>query len=209
MRKALFLDRQELHSAIVDKSPADFVSHFIFEPVPFIFNGDLSLWIKWKTFLAGLIDVDPYDIVLTGSASIGYSLNPKKNYKKFDTDSDIDCGIISQHYFELSWRHLRQIRVSWLALPPQTRRAINMHRNNYIFSGTIATDMVLGVLPFGQAWQSALDQMRAIDPTRDRQVNLRIYRDYDSLRQYQSHGIEQLKTQLLQEEDNSPLGIED
>ena len=67
----------------MEKEPKDFVSHYIFEPVPFAFNSDLSLWIGWKTTLARLLEVDPQDIVLIGTAAIGYSLNPHKGYMAY------------------------------------------------------------------------------------------------------------------------------
>lgn len=66
----MFTDVAALQSALVDREPSDFVSHFIFEPVPFAFRGDLSSWIAWKTVLALNIEVDPRDIVLTGSAAL-------------------------------------------------------------------------------------------------------------------------------------------
>jgi hypothetical protein len=106
----LFPDLAALHSALLEKEPKEFVSHYIFEPVPFAFNDDLASWIRWKTILARLLEVDPQDIVLIGTAAIGYSPNPNNNYKLFDDMSDIDCGVISQYHFELAWRYLRQLR---------------------------------------------------------------------------------------------------
>ncbi|WP_150129720.1 hypothetical protein [Bosea sp. RAC05] len=206
----MFVDQAALQSEILSRSAYDFVSHYIFEPVPFVFHGNMSHWINWKTILSGLIDVDPYDIVLVGSASVGFSLNPSKNYKKFDEHSDVDVGIISAHYFDLAWRFLRQRRPSWLSLPVEIKRAIRQHQNNYVFSGTIATNSMLGVLPFGSAWQGALDHMKNIDPTRGRDIKMRIYRDYDSLRQYQSYGVEQLKTQILEQSSvDDDIDVED
>ncbi len=192
----MFADVEALHSALLEKEPKDFVSHYIFEPVPFAFNSDLSSWIRWKTSLARLLEVDPQDIVLIGTAALGYSLNPNKNYKIFDDTSDIDCGVISQYHFEIAWRYLRQIRPSWLSLPSLSKRAIEMHRKNYVFSGTIASDSILALLPFGPKWQSALDEMSKSPPTVGRAVKLRIYKDYDALRHYQAFGIEKLRTAL-------------
>ncbi|MGA4551464.1 hypothetical protein [Methylorubrum aminovorans] len=205
----MFSDLSELHTAMIEIEPRNFVSHFIFEPVPFLFDGIVSDWIEWKTVLAENIDVDPRDIVLTGSAALGYSLNPVKSFKSFDDNSDIDCGIISPHYFDISWRYLRQLRPSWLSLPSKTKFAIKCHRERYIFSGTIAADSILELLPFGKEWMSALERMSQIVPTNGRQVKLRIYKDFDSLRYYQASNISSLRQDLVApvEEDSGDSEI--
>lgn len=196
MGEALFADVAALHTAILEKSPRDFVSHYLFEPIPFAFNGDLSSWINWKTTLAYGIEVDPHDIVLTGSAAVGFSLNPGKNFKPYDDKSDLDCGIVSSYHFEAAWRYLRQRRSSWLSLNRSTKTAIASHQNNHVFSGTIATDKILALLPFGKTWQAALDSAGKIKPVDGKEVKLRIYKDYDSLRYYQAKNIEGLRTRL-------------
>ena len=193
----MFATAADLQTALLTRDPRDFVSHFLFEPIPFAFRNDFVSWIEWKTELARGVDVDPYDIVLTGSAAVGFSLNPKKGYKAFDDASDIDCGVVSQHYFETAWRYLRQLRPSWLSLPPESKRAIVAHQRNYVFAGSIATDSILALLPFGSAWQRALDQMSRKAPTIGRDIKLHIYRDYESLRHYQSSGIERLRSELV------------
>jgi hypothetical protein len=93
----LFADVHALHLALLEMDPRDFVSHFLFEPVPYAFGGNFSQWISWKTSLACHIEVDARDVVLTGSGAIGYSLNPKKKFREFDSKSDIDCGVIIDH----------------------------------------------------------------------------------------------------------------
>jgi len=52
------------------------------------------------------------------------------------------------------------------------------------------------LLPFGKTWQRALDFMSEIHPTVGREVKLRIYKDYDSLRSYQASNIERLRNEL-------------
>lgn len=193
----MFQDVAALQAAILKRNPAEFVSHYIFEPIPFAFSSDMEAWVSWKTLLARGLEVDPHDIVLTGSAAIGFSLNPRKNFAAFSTASDIDCGVISPYHFDIAWRHLRQLRPSWLSLPNASRRAIEMHRKNYVFTGTIATDSILPILPFGAVWQSALATMAEQPPTEGRDVKLRIYKDYDALRQYQALNITNLQATLL------------
>lgn len=169
----------------------------------------MEVWVSWKTLLARGLDVDPHDIVLTGSAAIGFSLNPYKHFSAFSNESDIDCGVISPYHFDLAWRHLRQLRPSWLSLPSASRRAIERHRTNYVFTGTIATDSILPILPFGAIWQGALETMAGQIPTEGRDVKLRIYKDYDALRQYQAFNIGNLRAKILSDtEEQTAIATE-
>jgi hypothetical protein len=59
---------------------------------------------------------------------------------------------------------------------------------------------MIGILPFGAVWQNALNEMSKIDPTKDRDVKLRIYKDYDALRHYQAYGIERLRNMITDSE---------
>ena len=111
-----------------------------------------DLWISWKNTLACHLNVDPYEMVLTGSGAIGFSLNPEKNYKQYHEGSDIDVGVVSLYHFEVAWHYMRQGRSSWLSLPPRTRRALTSHQKHHVFLGAIATDLILPLLPFGTQW---------------------------------------------------------
>jgi hypothetical protein len=158
---------------------------------------DVSAWI-------------PMNSSSTGSAATGFSLNPKKNLTAFSQHSDIDVGVVSSNHFEVAWRYLRTNRPSWLSLPARTRTALDSHRKNYIFWGTIAADRILSLLPFGLEWQAALDEMATCPPTEGRDVRLRIYRDYNALRSYQANGISRLRADLLEGvETDEPLPIEE
>jgi hypothetical protein len=145
---------------------------------------------------------------MTGSAALGYSLNPQKKFKAFDAKSDFDCAVISAYFFDVAWRHLRQSQVSWLSYPKKTKTALKSHRDQYIFDGTVATDRILGVLPFGKDWLAGLELMREMAPATGRDVKIRIYRDFDALRHYQAKNIESLRGSLPTPPTDSGLPYE-
>ena len=196
----MFKNSDDLVTAILSTEPAAFVSHHIFEPVPHAFGGDQTAWIDYKLELARLLGVDPQEIVLTGSAALGFSLNPINGFSAFHTKSDFDFAVVSGHHFDMAWRYLRQLRVSWLTLPRQSQQAIRQHRQSYVFTGTIAANWFLQVLPFGKTWQVGLDRMSKRNPSIGRDIKLRIYKDYECLRFYQTDNLRRLKETLLSED---------
>jgi len=186
-----------IREAIQTVNPRSVVAEHVLERVPHIFDGDWPLYRTWRADLATRLDVDPCDISITGSACVGVSLSPRKNFSVFDGQSDVDVAVISPYHFDLAWRSLRAFRLAD-AHTPRERQAVINHRTNYIYWGCIATDRILRLMPFSREWIMASSHMRGIDPTAGREVNFRIYRDYDSLRSYQTYGVRKLRANLLE-----------
>jgi hypothetical protein len=185
--------REALIESLRSKTPAAFVESHLFDCIPAVFAGDRDVFVAWKRDLAAKIEVDPACITVVGSASVGASLNPSKNFKLFDDESDIDVAVVSPHHFSIAWRYLRMNGARRLRVDSRTRIAWDEHVKRYIYWGTIATDRLLGVLPFGLEWLKATSEMGQVLPTQGRSVNLRIYADFDSLRAYHERGIRSLR----------------
>ncbi|HEX6590626.1 MAG TPA: hypothetical protein VF050_01360, partial [Moraxellaceae bacterium] len=135
--------------ALLSKSPDVIASLWIINRTPIIFSDDHESFIDWKHTLANLLDVDPSSLVITGSSVFGVSLNPNKNYKFFDKRSDIDIAVISEHHFNVGWRTLRNLGSKIHGLTPTAKQSVHDHVNMYIYWGTIATDKILHLMPFG------------------------------------------------------------
>lgn len=161
----------------------------------------------WRARLASKLKVDPCRLIFVGSACTGVSLNPHKNWKGFDDDSDVDVAVVAPFYFEVAWRFLRNLGARRFQYSQTIQRAIQSHIETYIFWGTIATDKILHILPFGKPWLIALSDMAQIPPTEGRDINLRLYKDFESLRDYQFHNIKKRRDALLESEggSNEPL----
>ncbi len=190
------VDSITVQMAVKTESSEQVVAEHVLERIPHIFNGDWNLYRGWRAKLASLLKVDPCNISLTGSACVGVSFSPHKNFSEFGDSSDIDVAVISPFHFDLAWRTLRAFRLV-NAIDQRERRSITQHQTNYIYWGCIATDRILRLMPFCKEWTIAASQMQGVSPTEGREINFRMYRDYESLRQYQLLGVEKLQTSLL------------
>ncbi|MEE4575828.1 hypothetical protein V2K41_10565 [Pseudomonas alliivorans] len=192
--------RADFLKELVSSPPDLIASLWILSRVPFPFNGDAKRYEQWRNKLAGLVKVDSSEILITGSGAFGISLNPYKNYRAFDEKSDIDVAIVSEHFFNISWRYLRNLGTGMHSMSPAAKQSVTDHVQKYIYWGTIATDKLLPYMPFGKDWAHALELMSSVDPTRGRKIKARIYKDFDSLRAYQVNNLKSLRTHELEKD---------
>jgi hypothetical protein len=176
-------------------APESFVSKYLFDraPVAFASRDD---YVAWKEELSRGIDVDAASITIIGSSAVGISLNPYKNFKSFDDKSDVDVAVISHFHFQTAWRYLRNNGYKRFKLSTKQKNAWEEHERFHVYWGAIASDKLLPLFPFASDWLPALT--RASSPlVGDREVKIRIYSDYESLRSYQIRSARKLKDILL------------
>lgn len=58
---------------------------------------------EFKKYVSSKLDVHYNDISIAGSGKLGFSINPEKEFKKFDENSDIDIIVVSQKLFYQFW----------------------------------------------------------------------------------------------------------
>jgi len=178
--------------------PVDLLaSIWIIDRIPLIFNQDIKAYANWRRVLARGLGVDASALLITGSAAFGISLNPNKNYKFFDDRSDIDVAVVSDYHFMEGWRTLRNIGADLHRMPPRVKQSIEDHVKRYIYWGTIATDKLLHLLPYGTQWNKTLSEASQLEPTIGRTINVRVYKDLDSLRAYHVNNLNNLKTEEI------------
>lgn len=190
VEKALKI-RTDLQGGLKNLKVETFAMRRIFGSVPLIFQNANDCF-DWKIRLAQKINVDPCSIFLIGSACTGISLNPSKNYKSFDSKSDIDVAVVSGYHFEVGWRALREIGSSLYKMTPAEKSAIDEHRLEYLYWGMIATDKILSYLPFGRDWILALTDLAKEPPVLNREIKIRLYRDSYSLTSYHHNNLRNL-----------------
>src|SRR5215468_1102254 len=111
-----------LQTAILNQDLGHLLHELLFEQVPFVFSGAWPTYRSWRMGLATGLEVDPSEIIIVGSAAVGFSLSPTKGLRPFDKTSDIDVAVISHHFFSQAWHHLRSIDLTLDPLTPDRRR---------------------------------------------------------------------------------------
>jgi hypothetical protein len=189
--------KDEFIADLQKEKPEWVVSKWILErPTPYFFQKDHLAYIQWKNQLATKLGVDPHSIIVVGSANIGFSLNPDKNWKSFDDESDIDIAIISSDHFQQAWYFLRHIKpAERYRLSKEMQTVITSHETTYVYCGAIAAEMILGLLPFGEKWMAGIGEMNKESPL-GHTIGLRIYKDIESLRDYTIHTFKKLRAKL-------------
>lgn len=188
-----------MQADLADLEPAEFTSFHILDRVPAIFKSRQQ-YASWRSQIAEGLGVDPLNLLVVGSTCVGVSLSPSRDkfMRPFHSGSDIDLAVVSDRHFDEAWRWLRNLG------PIDTLRQtskdaadlLQWHKRSLVFDGTIATERLLSHLPFGAEWAAVLGRAGRVPPTENRDVNARIYRDFDSLRAYHEKNVRALRLQV-------------
>jgi hypothetical protein len=176
----------------------EFVSRNIFDRTPHLFSNDRVAYATWRRGLGKHLQVDASSLTIVGSASTGVSLSPHKNFKEFSTESDIDVAVVSPYHFQIAWRFLRNNRHLRAAMSYKERASYDDHRTRLIYWGTVATDVLLGYLPFGAEWLHASSVMAQSAPIDGRDINFRLYGDAESLTAYSVNSVAKLRAASME-----------
>lgn len=181
--------------------PQDFLIRWFLKKPPYIFGEDNSAHNVWKKIIAEELGVSLFDLMIVGSAAVGRSLNPAKNLAAFTQDSDIDIAVVSAHYFDLSWRWMRRLGSDRYRLPKPAQDWIKEHEARLVYWGAIATDQLLQYMPFGPTWVQKIAAYSNRAPADGREINLRLYRDHESLEAYLTRSIRKTRSTFYAEKE--------
>lgn len=187
--------RDEVLADLRSLSAEEFVSRRVLDRLPFAF-ASADRFSQWVATFNETIGVSADHVMLVGSSAVGVSLNPDKNYKEFDGQSDIDVAVVSKEHFDQGWMYLRNNHHRRYRLTDLRQRvAWEAHENNKIYWGALEADRLLPLLPFGNVWLPA-STAASTEAVGNRDVKFRVYRDANALRMYQEKGARFLLKKL-------------
>ncbi len=147
---------------------------------------------EFKSYLADCIfgvlriRLHPLQLIVCGSAHLGFSPVPEKLGKPFDSDSsDIDIAIVSTELFDLWWAELQACELA---------RINRAKVADDLFWGFINPAHVKDASETGSRWW---DMFRRMETKRAKNVRGRLYRNYWSMQNYHKHAMIGGRNKLL------------
>lgn len=197
----------------------DVVRDILFEGVPFVFAATPVLWTGLRHSLAADLGCEPHDVIVVGSAKMGYSLAPRKYGRPFASNSDIDVIVISCELYDrvwlsvLRWHYRRRYR-----LPPTDRIWDDERRKSlywgylnptgFKYSGVSRAAQLKPAKDVSVAWFNAFKRLGLTPDLAGRTVTGRLYRSREHAVCYHDHGLRELRTMLANDRSDGADGLQ-
>ena len=145
---------------------------------------------EFKKYIAKKLDVHYNNVGIVGSAKLGFSLNPQKDYKAFDETSDVDIIIVSQRLFYEFWEQYLNDSYNL------TTRIKNI---NYVFFCIFRKYLTLDCFrnnDYYNDWQKKTGDFEKdiqLQFQIGNDIHYRIFESWDSVKMYYISSINQLK----------------
>lgn len=147
----------------------------------------------FKLIVSKSMNISFNNIVMVGSAKLGYSLSPNKALKKFEVEddgkSDIDIAVISPQLFDIYWKFFRESY-------DVTKTNLYGYISRQIYRGYISERNLLEIDKCRIDWLDKSKEVRKKLKSEmyfKHEINFRIYRDWNDMMEYHIQSIEELK----------------
>ena len=146
-----------------------------------------------KLFISNRLSVHFNDIAIAGSGKLGFSMDPKKNYKCFSEESDIDIIVISQKLFYRFWEAYRRDSYAEIKTPHFTTVTF------WIFRKYLSAENLSKTNEDYISWEKQTQGFEKDLQTRfliENDIHYRIFESWDSAKEYYINGLRKLKDNL-------------
>ncbi len=158
----------------------------------FVFGEDEEKYFKLKRTIAQKFGLNPQDVIMVGSAKLGFSLNPLKLWQPFCDDSDIDMVIISPEIFDRFWKELYDFNIKLMARTEDEDKRYYRFLE-YFFKGWLRPD----VFPFSYVGRKEwLDFFKSISYGEFgvHKISGAVFRDWGFYEAYHTGNIREIRT---------------
>lgn len=143
-----------------------------------------------RNVVADEFELHPSAVVLVGSSRMGFSIVPKKRYRKVRAHSDLDLALISSERFDRYWDDVfaySLVAPAWKH-SPEYQQFVKM-----LFAGWIDPRGLPSVPRFERTvqWTDFFDRLMRSRQFGRRRITARLYRTWSRLEAYQEKAVRQ------------------
>jgi hypothetical protein len=162
---------------------------------PFFFKDNLDSFISLKEEIADKFNLHPHNVLMVGSAKLGFSISPDNNWKIFSDDSDIDMVLVSERAFQSVWKELFLFNSN---IARHQREEDNFTKfKNYFFRGWIRPDYFSFNYPGKKDWFEFFSSLTKKYGAGHKIVGA-LYYNYDFFEKYHINNIDNLRRREIQ-----------
>jgi hypothetical protein len=140
--------------------------------------------------IATNFEIEYNDVVVVGSARLGFSIKPSRRFESFGEESDVDVAVVSTHLFERVWKEVYAYDKSGAYWPEKSSF------RKYLSRGWIRPDFLPpeDTFEFSKGWWPFFNELDITGcPYK---ITCGVYHSQFFLREYQKICIEQCKDEL-------------
>ena len=173
----------------------ELVERYIWFGTPAIFADCEQKYYNLKTEISTQFPVkSKSNIIVVGSAKLGFSIAPRKRFRDIQDDSDIDVAIIDEELFDSYWERLFEFNIN---IKSRSEREEELYQKflQYFFKGWLRPDL----FPFNFKGKSEwFDFFSGISYKQydKRKVAAAIYKNEYFFKKYHEENIKALREEL-------------
>lgn len=173
----------------------ELVDRYIWFGTPAIFQDNEQTYFDLRKEIADFFLINNMDnIVVVGSAKLGFSIAPRKEFRDITDDSDIDVAIIDDELFNTYWEKLYDFNIN---IKNRTETEDQLYRKflDYFFRGWLRPDLFPFSFSYRNKW---FDFFKSISYKKydHRKIAAGIYKNKFFFTKYHERNIEKLREEL-------------
>jgi hypothetical protein len=214
---APFLSADEFGKLLLEHPIETVVREQVFKGTPFVFREQPEILDVLREHLRGSFKLQKDNVIVVGSAKLGFSLNPYNFPRQFSEDSDIDVLVVDHELFdevwmtllkwqyprrgvnlggeEGKWARVRRKELYWGWFVPSAIR----------FRGLSFTDTLRPIRDISTEWFNCFQSLSQYPEFVSRKVSGRLYRTWDHALLYQADGLRQIRDVVMKESSSRGL----
>ena len=153
---------------------------------------DSDQYLMLRITVAKFFNIHPNEVIVVGSAKLGFSIAPHKKYKVFGDSSDIDVVIVSDSLFSKIWSSI------YTAWKNKVFWEKELDFKDYLFQGWIRPDKFPPSKSFtySDEWWEFFREATSSGKFGPYKISGALYKDWNFLEHYQNSAVQLCKDEF-------------